>query len=743
MKLKTYIAEFRRRNVFKSGLAYLVVSWLIAQIASIVFPPFDVPDYMMKTLLFVLAIGFPTFLLFSWVYELTPDGIRKTDSIEDQSAVLPQSNNRLNKLIIGALFAVAALLFVDILKSPPASIGTSTAVVEVLKNSPQSYRSVAVIPFHNRSDLKEDEYFTDGIHDDLLTRISKIRDIKTISRTSVMEYRDTTKNIRVIGEELGVATILEGGVQRAGNQIRINVQLIDAKTDQHLWAETFTRELTAKNIFLIQSEIVNAIATSLQTILSPQEKEANQNFPTQNLNALEEWFQAKSSIGKYTNEGYQEAIVHLENALQFDPNFVIANATLGKLHIGQIRWEGLPREKQIAKAEPLIKKAMSLDNTNSEVFVAYGDLLREVDRGGAKLAYQTAIDLNPNNAIAYASFASLYRSNLRETSRAIDLFNKARELDPKDDALGLRLADVLIVAGRFDESKQIVQDIIRRKPGYASAYAVLSSIQYYGDGDIAESQRTFYENVKLDPNVPVNSMLIGFTYEHMGDTEAAIQWLEHALLLAPESTIVLQVQAMLHELKGEYDDAVDAYLEIPRTRRSSYRLLDVGLKANRTKDVMAYYRKNYPDLFEPDAQIDRNNFTHALALGRLLRSEGDSVRADRLLKRSLDVVTQGGLFGAWVGSHNNWETRIHMAMENNEAALISFDRVVDDGYHFNHFVSDPIYQPLYDNPEYQRIIGKVKAELRQERALLKEMETNGELPIPRLPVRAAQRGEEI
>ncbi|NOX70243.1 MAG: tetratricopeptide repeat protein [Gammaproteobacteria bacterium] len=742
MKLKTYIAEFKRRNVFKSGLAYLVISWLIAQVASIVFPAFDAPDYFMKTLLFVLAIGFPTFLLFAWVYELTPDGIRKTDSLEDQSTVTPQSSDRLNKLIIGALLAVATLLLVDILKSPTTPVGTSTAVVGVSENESRSYRSIAVIPFHNRSDLKEDEFFTDGIHDDLLTQISKIRDIKTISRTSVMEYRNTTKNIRVIGEELGAATILEGGVQRAGNQIRINVQLIDAKTDQHLWAETFTRELTAKNIFSIQSEIVGAIATSLQAILSPQEKEAIQKLPTQNLKALEAWFQAKSSIGRYTNEGYQEAIVYLEDALQFDPDFVIAYATLGKLHIGQIYWEGLPRDRQIAKAEPLIKKAMILDNKNSEVYVAYGDLLAEVDRAGAKPAYQTAIDLNPNNASAYASLGSLYRLNLLETSRAIDLFYKARELDPKDDALGLKLADVLIMAGRFDESEKIVQDIIRRKPNYASAYAVLSSIQFYGDGNIAESQRTFYENVKLDPNVPGNSMLIGFTYAHMGDTEAAIQWLEHALLLAPESTIVLQVRAMLYELKGDYDGAVDAYLEIPRSRRSSYRLLDVGLKANRTNEVMAYFEENYPDLLEPDVQVNKNNFTQALALGRLLQSRGDSDDAERLLAKSLDVVVEGGLFGAWVGYQNNWETRIHMAMGNNEAALISFSLVVAGGYHPNHFLIDPIYEPLYADPEYQRIIGKVKADLEHERVRLKEMETNGVLPIPRLPVRTMQRGEE-
>jgi TolB-like protein len=169
-------------------------------------------------------------------------------------------------------------------------------------------KSIAVLPFENRSDQKEDQYFTDGIHDDLLTHISRIRDIKTISRTSVMAYRDTTKNMKQIGEELGVATILEGGVQRAGKQVRINVQLIDAATDAHLWAEIYTRELTAENIFAIQSEISEAITGALKAVLSPEEQQQFKKLPTQNMAALEAYFRGRSSYLLSTSEGFSEAI---------------------------------------------------------------------------------------------------------------------------------------------------------------------------------------------------------------------------------------------------------------------------------------------------------------------------------------------------------------------------------------------------------------------------------------------------
>jgi TolB-like protein/class 3 adenylate cyclase/Flp pilus assembly protein TadD len=592
-------------------------------------------------------------------------------------------------------------------------------------------KSIAVLPFENRSKLEDDVYFTDGVHDDLLTQISKIREIKTISRTSVLTYRNTTKNMRTIGEELGVATILEGGVQRAGNQIRINVQLIDAKTDTHLWAETYTRELSAENIFTIQSEIAQAIASALATILSPQEKKDLEKLPTQNLAALEAWFQAKGSISKSTNQGYQEAIEHLNLAIKLDNTFAIAYAELGRLHLGQIYWEGLPVEEQINRAQPLIERALELDNKLSEAYLALGEL--KAHNGYSKqaqAAYQKAIELNPNNATAYSIYGN--RSIWSNLPKAIELLFKAKELDPKDDAIGIELAYALIFAGRFEESKQIVKEIISRKPDYARAYSILSSNQFYGDAQLAESMRTIYENIKLDPGIPGNSMLMGFAYNHTGDTELAIQWFDHTLLLAPESSIAEMIQTMIYELRKEYHKAVDTYLKMPKSPTTAYRLFRVGLKANRSAEVFKYFQKNYPELFKPGVQINKSNFTSALVLGHLLKTNGERDQADHLLRESLKVA-QAGIYGPWNGRHNNWETHIHLAMGNNQKALVSFDRIVADGYHLNQFLTDPIYQPLYDDPEYQRIITIVKTALKEERAKLREMEANGILAIPPLP----------
>jgi TolB-like protein len=367
MKLKKYIAELKRRNVFKSAITYLIAAWLILQVVSTVIPLFDASERnVLKILLIILSVGFPFWIAFSWVYDITSEGILKTEveDIDQKSQRSVFDNKRFYIVIIASLtITVVLLLFNQFWSKTKVDPNSSQIETSVEKER----KSIAVLPFVNRSNLKEDEHFTDGVHDDLLTQISKIKEIKTISRTSVMEYRNTTKNMRVIGEELGVATILEGGVQRAGNQIRINVKLIDVITDANLWAETYTKELTAENIFAIQSEISLAIATALKTILSPQEQEKIDNLPTKNLAALEAWYQAKESMTKQTNIDRQEAIDYLNLAIKLDSTFAIAYAVLGQETLDKFWWANLPIKEQINKAKPLIEKAMRLDSTISDV----------------------------------------------------------------------------------------------------------------------------------------------------------------------------------------------------------------------------------------------------------------------------------------------------------------------------------------------------------------------------------------
>ena len=274
-----------------------------------------------------------------------------------------------NSTIIASLSLAVILLLVNLFWNK-TEIDTSSSQIET--SVEEERKSIAVLPFENRSKLEEDMVFTDGVHDHLLTQISKIKGIKNIYSSSVREYRNTTKNMLVIGEELGVANILEGGVQRNGNQIRINVKLIEIGTEEILWSETYTKELSAENIFLIQSEISHAIASALKTILSPQKQEEIDHLPTKNLAAMEAWYQAKESMTKGTNIDKQDAIDYLNLAIKLDSTFAIAYANLGQLTLDKFWWATLPIGEQINKAKPLIEKAMRLDSTISDVQRAFG-----------------------------------------------------------------------------------------------------------------------------------------------------------------------------------------------------------------------------------------------------------------------------------------------------------------------------------------------------------------------------------
>ena len=275
--------ELKRRNVFRVGAAYAVAAWVLLQILDVVGEILELPAWGGKLILAIIMVGFFVTLFIAWAFELTPEGIKQESEVDRRRSVTARTGRKLNRVIF-VLMAVAVtyLLFDKFYLAPhlaETELSTSRqqatrspeSSVEAKAASSADRLSIAVLPFDNRSNREEDQFFTDGIHDDLLTTIARIGSMKVISRTSVMEYRDTTKKIPEIARELGVANILEGGIQRSGTQVRVNVQLIDAQSDQHLWAETFDRELTAKNLFAIQSEISQAVASALQATLTPQE----------------------------------------------------------------------------------------------------------------------------------------------------------------------------------------------------------------------------------------------------------------------------------------------------------------------------------------------------------------------------------------------------------------------------------------------------------------------------------------
>ena len=353
-------AELKRRNVVRVGVAYVVLAWLLLQVSDTLVPALNLPGWIQSAVALLLILGLPIALFFAWTFELASRGVRR-DSGENRSESASHIERRKLDFAIWGLMAVAIVyLLADrfFLIEPSPELDNRTAVIPA-----DTQVSIAVLPFKNRSAADGDAYFVDGIHDDILTQLAKLSSIdKVISRTSVEQYRGTDKSLPQIGRELGVVTILEGGVQRAGDRVRITVQLIDAATDEHRWAESYDRQLTVDNIFAIQSEIARAVVDQLEASLFSYGRDNIAAMPTANMEALENYFKGNEQLDKRTTSSLEAAAAYYQAAVDLDPNFASAYLGLASAHTMLITYAGMPWREQIAKARPLVSKALELDD---------------------------------------------------------------------------------------------------------------------------------------------------------------------------------------------------------------------------------------------------------------------------------------------------------------------------------------------------------------------------------------------
>jgi TolB-like protein/Flp pilus assembly protein TadD len=417
-----FFEELKRRKVYRVAIAYIVASWALAQGLAQVLPVFEISNSVIRVVIALLLIGFPVALVLAWVFDITPEGIRATPA-----PTVPKSRRRRNLFMLIAIgvivSAVAGFFFLP---------RVSARKID---------KSIAVLPFQNLSDQKENAYFADGIQDDILTNLSKIGDLKVISRTSVNTYRDNTaRNAREIGKALGVATLLEGSVRRVGNRVRVNVQLINADNDEHIWAEDYDRDLT--DVFAIQTDLAQKIASSLQAKLSPNERERLDRPPTQNSDAYLLFIQARdySSRADHFRDESLNAEKLLEQAIELDPKFAAAFAELSMVESWMYH-ESEPTPARREKGRLNAEQALRLQPDLPEAHLAlgfsyyYGD--RDYERALAE--FEIAKRGLPNEAQAYMAIGAIERRQGKWAESTANL-EKAAALDPKNATILINLA---------------------------------------------------------------------------------------------------------------------------------------------------------------------------------------------------------------------------------------------------------------------------------------------------------------
>jgi len=481
----SFFSELKRRNVYKVAVAYAVVSWLLIQAASILLPTFDAPPWAMKILVVLIVLGFPAALIFSWAFEITPEGIVRESEVESDQSITHHTGRKIVAVtIVLAAIATGLLVFQFLRARSTDSFRAS--------ETPISQKSIAVLPFDNLSRDPDNAFFTEGVQDEILTRLAKVADLKVIARTSTQRFKSTPEDLRDVARQLGVMNILEGSVQKANDQVRVNVQLINATTNSHLWAEIYDRKLT--DIFGVESEIAKTITDTLQAKLSGSEQHAIAVRPTENTEAHQLYLRGRFFWNKRTGNDLKKSIDYFQQAAAIDPNYALAYAGVADAYVFLPGYTAGAPQDCYPKAMAAAKKALELDDTLAEAHTTLALALwyYEFDFSQANREFQRAIELNPNYATGHQQYGNNTLSALGRFDDAIAEGKRAVELDPLSLVINADLGANYYYARRYDDAIAQLRRTIEMDPGYYFAYINLAqALEMKGarDAAIAEYQK--------------------------------------------------------------------------------------------------------------------------------------------------------------------------------------------------------------------------------------------------------------
>jgi TolB-like protein/cytochrome c-type biogenesis protein CcmH/NrfG len=543
--MSNFFAELKRRNVYKVAVAYAIVGWLLIQIVTQVFPFLEIPAWVVRLVIALVAIGFPIALVIAWAFEVTPEGIKRTEDVDSAaSARQPRKHAWIYVVVVGAAFSIG-LFFIGRYTGRNTAGAARTELLA---------KSIAVLPFDNLSRDPDNAFFAEGVQDEILTRLAKVADLKVIARTSTQRFKSAPENLPDIAKQLGALNILEGSVQKVNDQVRVNVQLINALTNAHLWAEIYDRKLS--DIFAVQSDIAKTVADTLQAKLTGSEKQMIASQPTTDTAAYELYHKGRSFWEKRTGDNIPKAIAFYEQAIARDPNYALAYAGLASAHILSPFYTGADRHEASSKGKEAALKALRLDPNLAEAHLALGKVLffSEIDLAGATREYKRAIELKPNDAGAHHWFGNDTLTALGRFEEAIAEGRRAVELDPLSIVINADLGGTFYYARRYDESVTQLRKTLEIDPtSFYTLYTLGIALQAKGDlsGAIAE-----YEKAKqLSDNIAVATYYASAKAQ-AGDKDAALRMLNELDEISKHREVVGYLRALLYLGLNNKDEAL-------------------------------------------------------------------------------------------------------------------------------------------------------------------------------------------
>jgi adenylate cyclase len=553
-KSASFFAELKRRNVYKVAVAYAIVGWLLVQVATQVFPFFEIPNWAVRLVVLAIVIGFPIALVIAWAFELTPEGLKRTEDADLAQQLPRKSRAWIYIVIVGALLSVG-LFFVGRYSARNTASAARTELPA---------KSIAVLPFVNMSADKNDEYLSDGVSEELITALSKITGLQVKARTSSFAFKGKNEDIQKIGELLHVSHLLEGSVAKAGNKLRITAQLIQASDGNHLWSDTYDRDM--QDIFAVRSEVAQKVAATLKVRLLGEDKKQLEKKPTENLEAYNLYRQGRYYGDQVSEEGIKKALPFFQQAIQKDPRFALAYAGMADTYVAAADAFIPPREA-FSKAKEAALKAIELDDTLAEAHASLGlvHYHYDWDWAAAEKEFKRALVLNPHSAWSYAVY-SQFLGGMGRVEEANEQGRRALELDPLSVTARWCLGWAFLNAGRSDEAIEQLSKAVELDPSSAWARTFLG--RAYLSKGLQQRAIEELETARRDgPDDVFVLALLGYSYGVTGRRAHALKVLQSLDEMERRRYVSRAARAYVYAGLGDRDKAFE-WLEKAYQERS-------------------------------------------------------------------------------------------------------------------------------------------------------------------------------
>jgi len=747
----SFIAELKRRNVFKVAAAYIIVAWLIMQAGATLAPALHLPEWVNSLLAFFLILGLPLALFFAWAFEMTPEGIKREKDVDRSRSITQVTGQKLNNAIIGILVVALVYFAVDKFVLAPGraqpgsdhySQNTSGPAPKAGENSAltpfeasTNVQSIAVLPFVDMSANSDNEYFSDGLSEELLNILAKIKELRVAGRTSSFAFKDTNEDLRVIGEKLNVDTILEGSVRKDDqrNRVRITAQLINVEDGYHLWSETYDRDLD--DIFAIQGEIALKVAQALRITLLGEDEKALEQVANTDINAYDLYLKALQDINVGGFVSLDRAVTGFQQVLAMDPSYTPAKVGLVTAWTQMAATGAITQQQAINRGVPVVEQVLAEQPLNSAARIQMAILkVYEGDRKAAEKAFKTALDDDPRNALALNDYGRFLFDNGR-VEQGLKLIDAALEIEPyavgvlwdkcHTNAFLQRVETALAACGR-------IQEIAPESPfgwyGWGLAYLF--------SGDYARTVKNFTEAIERDPGD--YEMIAGMTrfWLMLGDAEQAEQWLRRAEATGAGQPIPIWSRLLLLKYREQHDLARDlarkALAQKAENRHGSEFAFQQTLAFELAREgdyqaALAPFRESSPWAFETPLVLPgglERKTREIIQIAALLRlADPTSDRSEQLLKAAESVTDQ--LPPQWLVFGGDLDRAgIATIRGDFDGALQWLNSAWDKHWRLDWrtiLLNDVVFSQLKNEPGYKEMVARFEADMDQQRLLAYEL----------------------